>query len=170
MPVGFPHPPYLHFCLFPISLHFPLLLFSFFSLSNTSPPALFLIFQDVSVAMVAVERATFGDAREYPQQAAFMCAPLIHLQNPQEMPSFPIEFCLALNRDGNKVFVNKEMWEEEQFPREARWSNYFRHFSNELQGWHTHPFPFLASELCSNVSQSVSTTHFCSVMVPLPTS
>lgn len=70
--------------------------------------------------MVAVERATFGDAREYPQQAAFMCAPLIHLQNPQEMPSFPIEFCLALNRDGNKVFVNKEMWEEEQFPREAR--------------------------------------------------
>lgn len=70
--------------------------------------------------MVVVERATFGDAREYPQQAAFMCAPLIHLQNPQEMPSFPIEFCLALNRDGNKVFVNKEMWEEEQFPREAR--------------------------------------------------
>lgn len=70
--------------------------------------------------MVALEQAKFGDAGEYPQQAAFMCAPLIHLQSLQEMPSFPTEFCLALNRNGNNVSVNKEMWEEEQFPREAR--------------------------------------------------
>lgn len=168
--MGLPHPPYLHVCLFPLSLHFPSLLFSFLSLSNTPPtPQLFLVSQDVSVAMVAFEQAKFGDAGEYPQQAAFTCAPLIHLQRPQEMPSFPTEFCLAPNRDGNNVFVNKEMWEEVQFPREARGSNYFRHFPNELRGSHTHPFQFLASGLCFDVSQSVSTTHFCSVTAPLPT-
>lgn len=112
--MGLPHPPYLHFCLFPISLHFPSLFFLPLSLQYYPPPQLFLVSQDVSVAMVALEQAKFGDAGEYPQQAAFMRAPLIHLQSLQEMPSFPTEFCLALKRDENNVFVNKEMWEEEQ--------------------------------------------------------
>lgn len=65
--------------------------------------------------MVALEQAKFGDAGDYPQQEAFMCVPLMHLQSPQEMPLFPIEFCLALNRDGNNIFENKEMWEKSNF-------------------------------------------------------
>lgn len=41
-------------------------------------------------------QANSGDTPKNPLQAASMCAPLIHLQSPQEMITFPTEFCLTL--------------------------------------------------------------------------
>lgn len=90
----------------------------------------------------------------FASRACRRCLPVLLRPNPQ--------------KGWNNVCTNKETWKDEQFPREASWSNYFRLFSNKLQGRLICPFQCVASELCSSISRSVLTTPICSEIAPCP--
>ena len=113
-------------------------------------------------------QAKSGDADKHPHQAASMRAPLIRLQSPQEMSSFPTEFCLTLNRDRSNACTN-QMWKGIDSPEKPADPiilgtspvNY-RTDSNTLFGFG--PLNFVP------IFQSLLPTQMCSRAALLPTS